>query len=118
MTNHRITDLMMNEKILASLRAELNEQTAQMHWSELERYFAGGTLISVAAELDLLDVGARIAADDKASVQDWMKAELLHRVNDAQAMQWLAQDALLWTVVVKPWILVQHERRAPADAPH
>jgi hypothetical protein len=47
-----------------------------------------------------------------------MKAELLHRVNDAQAMQWLAQDALLWTVVVKPWILVQHERRAPADAAH
>lgn len=109
---------MMNEKILASLRAELNEQTAQMYWSELERYFAGGTLISVAAELDLIDVGARIAADDKASVQDWMKAELLHRVNDAQAMQWLAQDALLWTVVVKPWILVQHERRAPADAAH
>ena len=72
----------------------------------------------VAAELDLIDVGARIAADDKASVQDWMKAELLHRVSDAQAMQWLAQDALLWTVVVKPWILVQHERRVPADAAH
>ena len=118
MTSHRITDLMMNEKILASLRTELNEQTAQMHWSELQRYFAGGTLISVAPELDLIDVGARIAADDKASVQDWMKAELLHRVSDAQAMQWLAQDALLWTVVVKPWILVQHERRVPADAAH
>jgi hypothetical protein len=28
-------------------------------------------------------------------------------------MQWLTQDALLWTVVVKPWILVQHERRSP-----
>ena len=118
MTSHRITDLMMNEKILASLRAELNEQTAQMRWTELQRYFAGGTLISVAAELDLIDVGARIAADDKASVQDWMKAELLHRVSDAQAMQWLAQDALLWTVVVKPWILVQHERRVPADVAH
>ena len=118
MTNHRITDLMMNEKILASLRAELNEQTAQMRWSELERYFAGGTLISVAPELDLIDVGARIAADDKASVQDWMKAERLHRVSDAQAMQWLAQDALLWTVVVKPWILVQHARREPPNAAH
>jgi hypothetical protein len=109
---------MMNEKILASLRVELNEQTAQMHWSELQRYFAGGTLISVAPELDLIDVGARIAADDKASVQDWMMAELLQSVSDAQAMQWLAQDALLWTVVVKPWILVQHERRAPPNAAH
>ena len=105
--------LIMNEKILASLRTELNEQTAQMRWSELQRYFAGGTLISVAPELDLIDAGARIAADDKASVQDWMNAGLLHRVSDAQALQWLAQDALLWTVVVKPWILVQHERCSP-----
>lgn len=103
-----------NEKILAALRSELNEQTAQMHWSELQRYFAGGSLISVAPELDLIDAGARIAADDKTSVQDWMNAGLLHRVSDAQAMQWLAQDALLWTVVVKPWILVQHERRLPS----
>ena len=118
MTSRRITDLMMNEKILASLRAELNEQTAQMHWSELQRYFASGTLISVAPELDLIDVGARIAADDKASVQDWMMAELLQTVSDTQAMQWLAQDALLWTVVVKPWILVQHERRVPSNAAH
>jgi hypothetical protein len=104
---------MMNEKILASLRAELNEQTAQMHWHELQRYFASGTLISVAPELDLIDVGARIAADDKSSIEEWMSASRLHRVSDAQARQWLTQDALLWTVVVKPWILVQHERQLP-----
>lgn len=103
----------MNEKILSSLRSELNAQTAQMHWSELQRYFAGGALISVAPELDLIDAGARIAADDKVSVQNWMNAGLLHPVNDAQAMHWLAHDALLWTVVVKPWILVQRERRLP-----
>lgn len=105
---------MMNEKILASLRVELNEQTAQMPWMELQRYFAGGYLISIAPELDLIDVGARIAADDKSSVQDWMKAGLLQRVSDIQAQQWLANDALLWAVVVKPWILVQHERCSPS----
>jgi len=63
---------MTHEKILASLRSELNEQTAQMRWSELERFFASGTVISIAPELDLIDVGARIAADDKQSVQRWM----------------------------------------------
>lgn len=107
---------MMNEKILASLRTEINEQTAQIRWSELQRYFAGGSLISIAPELDLIDVGARIAADDKASVLDWMNAGLLHRVSDTQAQQWLAGDALLWTVVVKPWILVQHERLSPSGS--
>ncbi len=55
---------MTHEKILASLRSEINEQTAQMRWSELELFFASGTVISIAPELDLIDVGARIAADD------------------------------------------------------
>lgn len=105
---------MMNEKILASLRAEINEQTAQMRWSELERFFASGNVISVASGLDLIDVGARIAADDKVSVLDWMNAGLLHKVNDEEAARWHTDDVLLWTVVVKPWILVQHERQQPA----
>ena len=35
----------MNEKILASLRAELNAQTAKIHWSELQRYFAAGSVV-------------------------------------------------------------------------
>lgn len=105
---------MINEKILASLRQELNEQTAQMHWSELERFFASGSLISVAPELDLIDVGARIAADDKGSVMEWMNAGLLYKTTDAQAEDWSGQDALIWTVVVKPWILVQHDRKLPS----
>lgn len=104
---------MINEKILASLRSELNEQTAQMRWSELERFYAGGTLISVAGELDLIDVGARIAADDKESVLRWMNAGLLYKVTDEEAGRWQAQDLPLWTVVVKPWILVQHARQQP-----
>ena len=103
----------MNEKILAALRFELNEQTAQMHWRELQRYFAGGSLISVEPELDLIDVGARIAADDKASVEEWMNAGLMYRTTDAQASDWVASDTLLWAVVVKPWILVQHGRKQP-----
>ena len=104
---------MINEKILAALRQEINEQTAQMRWSELERFFAGGNVISVAPELDLIDVGARIAADDKASVEEWMNAGLMYCTTDAQASDWVASDTLLWAVVVKPWILVQHGRKQP-----
>ncbi|MDP1705106.1 MAG: DUF2288 family protein [Sulfurimicrobium sp.] len=29
------------------------------------------------------------------------------RESDEQAKTWLESDALLWSVVVKPWILVQ-----------
>lgn len=108
---------MINEKILASLRNELNEQTAQMRWSELERFFASGSVIAVAGELDLIDVGARIAADDKDSVLSWMQAGLIYKVTDEQAGSWQQADTLLWTVVVKPWILVQHGRQQPPSMP-
>lgn len=99
----------INEKILLELRAELNAQTAQYPWTELQRYFATGSVIMVAAELDLVDAAARVAADDKASVQQWMQAGQIGKVTDEQAALWLTEDVLLWTVVVKPWILVQHK---------
>ncbi len=109
---------MINEKILDSLRRELNEQTAQMRWTELERFYASGHVITVAPDLDLIDVGARIAADDKASVLEWMTSGLIHKTTDEQAGGWHQQDALLWTVVVKPWILVQHGRTQPDPSQH
>jgi len=103
----------MNEKILTELRDELNRQTAQMPWTELERWFASGGVIRVANELDLIDVAARIAADDKPSIQQWMAAGLIGKVMDNQAAVWLSQNSVLWTVVVKPWILVQQEKILP-----
>lgn len=115
MKDRHTTD--MNEKILAELRTELNMQTAQMPWTELERWFASGGVIRVANELDLIDVAARIAADDKASIQQWMAAGLIGKVMDNQAAVWLSQNSVLWTVVVKPWILVQQERAKPSGLP-
>jgi hypothetical protein len=102
-----------HEKILAALRVELNTQTAEYPWVALQRQFAAGSVVAVAAALDLVDVGAHIAADDKFAVQRWMAAGQLGQVTDAQAAVWLAEDALLWTVVVKPWILVQKRRVPP-----
>ena len=101
----------INEKILAELRAELNAQTAQYPWTELQRYFATGSVIIVAPELDLVDAAARVATDDKASVQQWMQAGQRGKVTDEQAAFWFTQNILLWTVVVKPWILVQHKNK-------
>lgn len=103
----------INEKILVSLRTELNLQTAEYPWSELQRQFAAGGVIAVDPELDLVDVAARIAADDKQSVERWMETRQVAQVLDEQAQQWLEKNAMLWTVVVKPWILVQ-ERRQPS----
>lgn len=90
-----------------SLRAKLNGETARFAWKELQRFFASGTVIAVHDELDLVEVALQIANDNKEAVAQWMAAGRLGQVSDEQAQSWLQADAALWTVVVRPWILVQ-----------
>jgi len=90
-----------------ALRATLNAETARFAWTAMQRFFAAGTVIVVDDALDLVDVAVQIARDNAAAVQQWMAAGQIGQVSDEQAQSWLDADAALWTVVVKPWILVQ-----------
>lgn len=92
------------------LHAKLNMETSQIGWQELLRYFAGGLVIVVADDLDLVEVAARFTIDDKTLVEQWLNDEKIARVSDAQASAWLAADAMLWTVVARPWVLVQEKK--------
>ncbi|MEZ5529850.1 MAG: DUF2288 domain-containing protein [Porticoccaceae bacterium] len=89
------------------LKEELLRETAKIEWRELERFFANGTTIFVAPELDLIDVAWEICQDNKEKIQAWMAAGQVGQVSDEQAVAWLETDALVWSVVVKPWVLVQ-----------
>lgn len=93
------------------LESRLNAETARIRWHALERLFARGVLVSVGASLDLVEVAAAVARDDKASVQAWLAAGLMERTEAEDARRWSAADAELWCVVVAPWVLVQEERR-------
>ena len=88
-------------------REKLNQETAQIAWSELQRFFATGQAIADAPPLDLIDAAYAVSQNDAASVEKWMVDGKLAPVSDAQAIAWLANDTTLWTVVVKPWVLVQ-----------
>jgi hypothetical protein len=93
-----------------TIRANLNSETAMIGWKELERFFAGGKLLYVDFELDLIDVAFAIQQDDKEKVRHWMEQTQLAGVSVLQAKDWLANNCRLWAVVVKPWILVQLPR--------
>lgn len=100
----------MNEEKGDELRAKINGETARVPWKELERFFASGAVIAVSNDLDLVEVAYRVASDDKDAVAKWMSENRIGRVSDVQASAWLQADVSLWTVVVKPWILVQPEK--------
>ncbi len=100
-----IEDLLEQERQLD--RAKIISETAKIPWLELQRFFAAGKVIWVSAELDLVDVACALQQDDLKNFEDWSKSQQLAPVSNEQAHAWVNGDALLWSVVVKPWVLVQ-----------
>ena len=88
-------------------RAKIVSETAKIPWLELQRFFAAGKVMSVAAELDLVDVAYAFQLDDIEQVKTWTESLQVSPVNDDRAKHWVASEAMLWAVVVKPWVLVQ-----------
>ena len=88
-------------------REKLNQETSQIAWKELQKFFATGQAISVSTELDLMDAAYAVSQNDAEKVEQWMTSGKLQPVSDSQAIEWLETDVMVWTVVVKPWVLVQ-----------
>jgi hypothetical protein len=88
-------------------RARINSETAKIAWTDLQRFFAKGRAVCVYPALDLVDVAYQVSVDNKEKVESWMESGRLGPVSDAQAREWLEANALMWAVVVKPWVLVQ-----------
>ncbi|GAB1234476.1 DUF2288 family protein [Ferrigenium sp. UT5] len=91
-------------------RAQLNLETAQIAWRELQPYFARGVAIAVSAELDLVEVAYQVSCDNTTQVTSWLQNGQLARITDEQALAWYKADALVWAVVARPYVLVQESR--------
>lgn len=98
------------------LRANINNETSQINWSELQRFFAGGWLIYVSSETNLLDVAVAFTQDNKDEVSKWLTSGEVAKVSDDQAKQWHAEDTVFWSTVVKPWVLIQPSKDADTPA--
>ncbi|MDO9012440.1 MAG: DUF2288 family protein [Gallionella sp.] len=88
-------------------RAKLNLETAQMAWRDMQRYFASGAALYVAPGLDMVETAYQMSKDNTALIAQWMADGRFGKVTDEQAKTWWDADALLWVVVVSPWVLVQ-----------
>ena len=88
-------------------RVRILAETAKIAWKDLQRYFAQGIVVMVKPGQDLVDVAYEITRDNEQQVKRWMEAGKLQNVSDNQAREWLQANALMWAVVVKPWVLVQ-----------
>ena len=91
------------------LRAKLLGETARAPWNELQRFFAQGLVIQARDGVDMIDVAMTLAEDDRQRFEQYLASKEAGPVSDEQALLWINTDATVWTVVVKPWILVQAE---------
>ena len=98
------------------LFAEYLSQTARIPWRDLQTYYAGGSVVYVAAELDLVDVAVQLGLDNTAAFEQWIAAGTVAPVSDEQALLWYESERELWAVVAAPWVLVQDgpPRSSPA----
>ena len=92
------------------LKAKLLGETARAPWRELQRFFAQGVLLAAEPGVDLIEVGMALAEDNREAFEPWLESGRVGVVTDAQALQWSESDATLWTMVIKPWVLVQQTR--------
>ena len=91
------------------LRAKLLGETARAPWNELQRFFAQGLIIQAKEGVDMIEVAMTLAEDNKERFEQFLTSDEAGPVSDEQALKWIDTDATVWTVVVKPWILVQAE---------
>lgn len=93
-----------------SLFAKLNRETARIHWRELQRFYAQGAVLEVAAGLDLIAVATAMAEDNATEIQGYLANADLAAVDETRAQAWFENEQELWAVVVAPWVLVQADR--------
>ena len=89
------------------LRARLNTETARIGWAELQRHFARGVLRLVADDLDLVEVAVAMHKDEVGRISAWTAADRLIEPTMDHAARWHESDAVLWAIVVAPFVLVQ-----------
>ena len=85
----------------------LNLETAQIGWDELQRFYAGGSLVVVDASLDLVEVAAGFVEDKSEYIAGLMEAGHVRKAVDDDARRWQAEQRSFWAVVAAPFVLVQ-----------
>ncbi|XXX79882.1 DUF2288 family protein [Sorangium sp. So ce134] len=96
------------------MREQLAKTLGEVFWTDLRAHAVRDGVILVADDLDLLDVGEAVAANDAAKVQAWIAAGKLTKPTAEDLTRWPLQvDLRFLSLVVAPFVLV----RRPAAPP-
>ncbi len=91
---------------------ELMRSVDEAEWGWLKAHLERGGLIVVARNLDLVESGLKIAADDSAAVRGWIDRGLLTKPSQEQIASWdLDRGRKFKVLIVSPYVLIQERLR-------
>ncbi|HTG83078.1 MAG TPA: DUF2288 domain-containing protein [Geobacteraceae bacterium] len=91
-------------------REELALAVDEAAWDWLRAHMERGGLIVVAPDLDIAEVGVRLAADDAAAVGGWIAAGRLSKPSEEQIGAWdRDREKRFLCLIVSPYVLIQEK---------
>ncbi|NJD90306.1 MAG: DUF2288 domain-containing protein [Geobacter sp.] len=89
-------------------REELALSVDEAEWQWLKPHLDRGSLITVAAVLDLAEAAERIAADDAVQIGEWIGSSKLGKPTAEQITAWDATPRKKFLMlVISPFVLIQ-----------
>lgn len=93
---------------MAELRAELAQNLDEAEWEWLIPHVKRDSVLVIAKELNLVDVGIAIANDNTSSVQHWIGDGLIQKPSQTQLSDWNNDlQKRFNTLIVQPYVLIQ-----------
>ena len=93
---------------MAELRAELAKDLDEAEWEWLIPHVKRDSVLIIAKELNLVDVGIAIASDNLLSVQHWISEQLIQKPSETQLSDWNSDlQKRFNTLIVQPYVLIQ-----------
>lgn len=92
----------------SDLRAKLQQDAGIVEWRLLQPHYDRGALINVQVGLDLIEVALQISKDNKQAVEQWIAEAAINKPTPAQAQEWQEEDTRFRSLVVAPFVLMQH----------
>ncbi|MCK4502102.1 MAG: DUF2288 family protein [Desulfuromonadales bacterium] len=81
---------------------------AEITWRELKIHLQRDSIITVAAEIDIIAVAVAVADDDSSKVEGWIAAEQIGKPTEVQLEDWQRdQNVTFRMLIVQPYILIQ-----------
>ena len=93
---------------MADLKAELAKDLDEAQWEWLIPHVKRDSVLIVAKELNLVDVGIAIASDNLLPVQHWVSEQLIQKPSETQLSDWNSDPKKRFnTLIVQPYVLIQ-----------